>query len=149
MRLRAYDPARDLDTCLAIWRRASEVGHPFLDAATLDADAVLIRDVYMPAADITVAEDGGRVIGFIALLDDLVGGLFVDPGAHRRGAGRALVARALATRGRLAVEVYEANRSARAFYVACGFVETGRRERDDHDRPLPLVAMAVPGPGAG
>ena len=85
LRLRAYDPARDLDTCLAIWRRASEVGHPFLDAATLDADAVLIRDVYMPAADITVAEDGGRVVGFIALLDDLVGGLFVDPGAHRRG----------------------------------------------------------------
>ncbi|NNU80426.1 GNAT family N-acetyltransferase [Halovulum dunhuangense] len=136
---------RDLDRCMALWRAASEVGHPFLDAATLDADAVLVRDVYMPAAEITVAERDGTVIGFIALLEDLVGGLFVDPGAHRSGAGRALVEDAVRRKGRLEVEVYAANAGACAFYAACGFVETGRRDIDDHGRALPLICMTLTG----
>lgn len=141
--LRPYEAARDLDRCLAIWRAASEAGHPFLDEATLDADAELIRNVYMPAAEITVAEAQGRTIGFLALLDDLIGGLFVDPAAHRQGAGRALIAEALTRRDRLEVEVYEANPGARSFYASCGFVETGRRETDDHGRSLPLVRMEL------
>ncbi|TFL16672.1 GNAT family N-acetyltransferase [Jannaschia formosa] len=141
--LRPYEAGRDLERCLAIWRVASEAGHPFLDAATLDADAVQVRDVYMPAAEIVVAERGGAVVGFIALLDDLVGGLFVDPATHRSGAGRALIRDAARVRGRLEVEVYEANAGARAFYAACGFAETGRREIDDHGRKLPLIRMTL------
>jgi putative acetyltransferase len=97
----------------------------------------------MPAADITVAEQGGVAIGFIALLDDLIGGLFVHPSAHRHGAGQALIANALTRKGRLEVEVYEANLGARAFYAACGFVETGHRAVDDHGRALPLIRMAL------
>lgn len=143
MNLRPYDGARDLDRCMAIWRGASEAGHPFLDAATLDADAVVVRDSYMPAAEITVAEQAGTVVGFIALLGDLVGGLFVDPRVHRSGAGRALVSDALRRKGRLEVEVYAANAGARAFYAACGFVETGRRDTDDHGRALPLICMTL------
>jgi 8-oxo-dGTP pyrophosphatase MutT (NUDIX family)/N-acetylglutamate synthase-like GNAT family acetyltransferase len=143
--LRPYDAARDLDRCLAIWRAASEVGHPFLDAATRDADANVIRDIYMPAAEVTVAERDGQVIGFVALLGQLVGGLFVDPAAHRAGAGRALIDDALGRKGRLEVEVYEANRGARAFYAACGFVTASRRERDDHGRALPLIRMTLEG----
>jgi GNAT superfamily N-acetyltransferase len=141
--LRSYFAHTDLDRCVYIWREASEAAHPFLDAATLDADAVVIRQTYMPAAEITVAERGGQVIGFIALLDDLIGGLFVHPSDHRSGAGRALIADALARKGRLEVEVYEANFRARAFYAACGFVETGRRETDDHGREIPLIRMAL------
>ena len=148
LRLRPYDASRDLDRCMTIWRAASEAGHPFLDAATLDADAVVIRDLYMPAAEITVAERDGTVIGFIALLGDVVGGLFVDPAAHRSGAGRALIDHALEGRNRLEVEVYEANARARAFYAACGFVGTGRRDIDDHGRALPLLHMTL-APGDG
>ncbi|WP_343081405.1 GNAT family N-acetyltransferase [Ostreiculturibacter nitratireducens] len=143
LRLRPYEADRDLEGCMSLWRAASEAGHPFLDAATLDADAAVIRDTYMPAAEITVAERDGAVIGFIALLGDLVGGLFVDPAAHRSGAGRALIGEALRHKGRLAVEVYEANAGARAFYAACGFAETGRRDTDDHGRALPLIRMTA------
>jgi ribosomal protein S18 acetylase RimI-like enzyme len=97
----------------------------------------------MPAAAITVAERAGRVVGFVALLDDHVGGLFVDPAACRAGVGRALVADALVRTGRLTVEVYAANAAAQAFYTACGFSRTGWRATDDHGRALPLVRMTV------
>ena len=143
LKLRRYDARSDLDRCMAIWRAAAEVGHPFLDAETLDADAVVVRNSYMPAAEITVAERAGTVVGFIALLGDLVGGLFVVPSAHRSGAGRALISDALLRKGRLEVEVYAANAGARAFYSACGFVETGRRDTDDHGRALPLIRMTL------
>ncbi len=143
LKLRPYDALRDIDHCMALWRAASEVGHPFLDAETLDSDALVVRDLYMPAAEISVAERDGIVIGFIALLGDLVGGLFVDPAAHRSGAGRALIGDALRRKGRLEVEVYAANAGARAFYAACGFVETGRRDTDDHGRALPLIRMTL------
>ena len=143
MYLRTYLSTHDLDRCMEIWREASDVADPFLDAATLDADEILIRQTYMPAAEVTVVETDGQVVGFIALLGYLIGGLFVHPLAHRHGAGRALVADALARRGRLEVEVYEANAGGRAFYAACGFVETGRRETDDHGRELPLIRLAL------
>ncbi|WP_240784063.1 GNAT family N-acetyltransferase [Tabrizicola caldifontis] len=141
--LRPYNALRDLERCMALWRAASEVGHPFLDTATLVADAVVVRDSYMPAAEITVAERAGAVVGFIALLGGLVAGLFVDPAAHRSGAGRALISDALRRKCRLDVEVYAANAGARAFYAACGFVETGRRGTDDRGRALPLICMTL------
>jgi GNAT superfamily N-acetyltransferase len=143
MNLRRYTAQKDLDRCMEIWRKASEVAHPFLDPATLDADSVVIRQTYLPAAEITVAERNDEVIGFIALLEQVIGGLFVHPSQHRHGAGRALIADALVRRGQLEVEVYEANAGARAFYTACGFVEEGRRETDDHGRELPLIRMAL------
>lgn len=126
---------------MAIWRAASEVGHPFFDAATLDEDGVIVKERYMPAAEITVAERDGAVVGFIAMLGQTVGGLFVDPTGHRGGAGRSLIEHEARKRGPLDVEVYEANSDARAFYAACGFVEIGWRPLDDRDRPRPLIAM--------
>lgn len=98
----------------------------------------------MPASEITVAERNGGVIGFIALLGDFVGGLFVAPTAHRTGVGRALIADAAKYKGLLEVEVYEANVTAHTFYLACGFVDMGRRDFDDHGRALPLVRMCMP-----
>ena len=144
--IRAYNPATDLDRCMMIWRKASEVGHPFLGTAALDADARLVRERYMPAADIQVAEADGAVSGFIALLGSFIGGLFVDPSQHRQGIGRALVLEARRRRSALDVEVYAANEHARTFYSRLGFVETGRRERDDQHRPWPLITLRL-GPG--
>lgn len=138
--IRPYRADADLEPCLAIWRAASEAGHPFLGAGALDDDEPLVRDVYMPAAEVWVADAGGPV-GFIALLDGFVGGLFVAPGRHGEGIGRALVEHAAALRGALTVDVYEENVAAQRFYRRAGFVETGRRAEDDRGRPHALVSM--------
>ena len=141
--IRGYDPAFDLDRCMEIWRDASAAGHPFLGAAALDSDARIVREHYMPAADILVAETEGNVLGFIALLGSFIGGLFVDPSHHKRGIGRALVIEAHRRRSILDVEVYEQNADARAFYARLGFLETRRRERDDQNRRFPLIALRL------
>lgn len=144
--IRPYDAVLDLDRCMEIWRRASETGHPFFGKDDLDRDQQVVREKYMPAADILVYEDAAGVRGFIALLGSFIGGLFVEPAFHGRGIGRALVLKAAADRGILDVEVYEANQGARAFYRRLGFREVSRRDLDDHGRPMPLIAMRLEQP---
>ena len=103
----------------------------------------MVRDRYLPTAEIEVAETEGTVCGFIALLGSFIGGLFVDPSLHGRGIGRALVLEARRSRPVLDLEVYEQNADARAFYARLGFVERARRSRDDQGRPLPLIALTL------
>ncbi|GIJ81359.1 Acetyltransferase (GNAT) domain-containing protein [Micromonospora phaseoli] len=56
--------------------------------------------------------------------------LVVDPAAHRRGAGRALVCEVLASAGqrRTIVSTGSANLPARTLYEGLGFVQVGERE---------------------
>lgn len=138
--LRPY-VAVDRDACLAIWRAASEAGHPFLTRADLDADQVLVRDIYLAKAAITLACDGEEPVGFIALIDDFIGGLFVQPAWHRRGVGRLLVNAASRQVGPLKVEVYAANTNAIRFYEVSGFVPTTERATDDRGRPHALIRL--------
>ncbi|MCC5964424.1 MAG: GNAT family N-acetyltransferase [Rhodobacteraceae bacterium] len=144
--LRPY-AAADRDACLAIWRAASESGHPFLTCAELDSDQVLVRETYLAKATITLACDGEEPVGFIALIDDFIGGLFVQPDRHRQGVGRFLIAAASRQSGTLRVEVYAANAKALRFYETLGFVRTAARATDDQGRPHALVRLEQPRPG--
>lgn len=146
--IRPYQPETDRDRVLEVWLTASRHGHAFLGEAALRGQLGLVRDVYLVRAETRVAVCRGDILGFIGLLDAFIGGLFVDPAAHRAGIGRALILDAAARRGALTVEVYAANAAALAFYGRLGFVETGRRPLDDEGRPWPLVHLERPADGA-
>jgi putative acetyltransferase len=77
--------------------------------------------VYLPKAESWVWQAEGHVVGFISLLGNEVGAIFVDPRFHRSGIGRALMERARTLRGELEVEVFERNLLGRAFYAKLGF----------------------------
>ncbi|WP_371744735.1 GNAT family N-acetyltransferase [Nordella sp. HKS 07] len=57
------------------------------------------------------------------------------------GIGRALVAHAIQLKGKLEVEVYEANENARSFYERMGFVEVSRAGEDDEGLPFAVIRM--------
>ena len=104
-----------------MWARASALAHPFLSQEFLELERQNIPHVYLPNAETWVWEADGHVVGFISLLGNEVGAIFVDPGLHRSGIGRALMDRAYALRGELEVEVFERNLLGRAFYAKLGF----------------------------
>jgi putative acetyltransferase len=118
--IRGYRPA-DLEEVLGVWGSASALAHPFLSREFLEQERRNIAGVYLPKAKTWVWDDGGHVVGFISLLGNEVGGLFVDPKHHRSGIGRVLVECARAARGELEAEVFERNQLGRAFYAALGF----------------------------
>lgn len=101
----------------------------------------LIEAVYLPKAETWVACRAGEPVGFIGLLDDSIGGLFVAPAMHGHGIGRALVEHALALKGALDLEVYADNLDARAFYARLGFDEISRRDGDDEGLPFVNILM--------
>jgi GNAT superfamily N-acetyltransferase len=131
-------PARpgDAGTCAAIfdaWVDATDWMprvHPPGDVARH------FREFVLPRRAVTVAERGGRVVGFLALGEGHVDGLYLGPEARRQGIGAALVGLTLWT--------FVANAPARRFYAAQGFVEL-RRSAGDNEEGIPDVLMAWTG----
>ena len=66
-------------------------------------------------------DSGERVVGFVSLMGNEIGALFVAPAFHGQGIGRALVDHARELRGEMEVEVFQANAIGRSFYDRYGF----------------------------
>lgn len=139
--LRPYRAAEDLLPLVEIWHQASAIAHHFLGAERLAEHRDLIESIWLPAAETHVALIGGERAGFISLLGDVVGGLFVAPSHQGRGVGRALLEHALEDRGALELDVYLDNPKARAFYAAMGFEELSRSPQDREGLPFATARL--------
>lgn len=125
----------DLEAVLAAWYRASVVAHRFLPEEFFETERRQIADRWLPVADTLVYEADGQVVGFVALVGNEVGGLFVDPDWQGRGFGRALMDAARASRPFLELGVFEANDAGRRFYDAYGFDVVGRQVHQATGQP--------------
>lgn len=133
--IRKYAP-EDLADLLDVWYRASQVAHSFLSRDFFDQERENILREYLPIAETWVFEEERRVVGFLSLLGDEVGAIFVAPERQGRGVGRALMDHARGLRGHLWVEVFEANETGRAFYGAHGFEVVGKHVHDETGQPV-------------
>ena len=136
--IRTYQPD-DCDEGLAVWAAATAIGHPFLDEDFLEQERREIRNVHLPRAETWVWEADGRIVGFISLLGNEVGAVFVDPGSQRSGIGHALMDHARTLRGELEVEVFKENTIGLAFYARYGFQPL--LERVHESTGLPVVRL--------
>lgn len=141
--IRAYDEAKDLSALLTIWFEASRLAHAFIGEQRLKEQRVLIEEKYLPNAETWVACLEGAPVGFVSLLDNFVGGLFVAPNRQGLGIGRALIDHALALKGELELEVYTENAQAFRFYNSQGFIELSRRAEDDEGLPFENARMRM------
>jgi len=112
----------DTDTVVDIWRAASALAHPFLSRTFIESEARNLRNIYLAFAETWVLEKDGNVVGFVALVENAVAGLFLDPAYHGTGLGHAMIKHAQSARGALTVEVFEKNTIGRKFYASCGFI---------------------------
>ena len=117
----------DLDELLAIWERASRLAHPFLSDAYIEQGLRDITRLSIPNADIWMVSDDETVAGFVALLGNEVGALFVDPVFHGRGFGRTLMDKARSLHTTLELDVFTDNTIGRRFYDRYGFTVIGER----------------------
>ena len=140
--IRRYDPD-DLSELLSVWYDAVQVAHPFWSAEHFEQERRDISEEFLPIAETWVFESEGRVVGFISVMDDEVGGLFVAPQSQRSGIGGALMDHVWATRGYLELDVFEANELGRAFYDAYGFEVVG--QRPDQDTGLQVLRLKLRG----
>lgn len=133
---------------VAIWRRAVDATHAFLDPADRREIEGRLASDYLPAVCVTVADRDGHAVGFSGVLDGKLEMLFVDDEARGSGVGSALLDHAVRVQGVTAVDVNEQNPSAAAFYARRGFTRAGRSETDDAGHPYPLLHLRLPAAGA-
>lgn len=125
-----------------IWFRAVTATHTFLTDEIIAGYRERIPvDLLPEVPELLVAEEDGSPVGFIGMRGEEVDMLFVDPDRHGRGIGTALIELVARGRDRLEVEVSEQNPDGVAFYLARGFVQTGRSELDPDGRPFPLLKL--------
>ena len=132
--IRPYTPA-DLGDLLDVWYRASLTAHAFLTEAFLATERRQIAEHWLAMAETRVCECDGRVVGFLSLIGNEVGGIFVDSDHQGRGIGRALMDRARDSRPYLELDVFEANAIGRRFYDAYGFEFVGRHIHQASGQP--------------
>ncbi len=138
--IRKYEP-EDLGELLDVWYDASQIAHPFWTRDLFEQERRDISEEFLPIAETWVFEREGRVVGFISLLGNEVGGIFVAPTWQGQGIGRALTDLARASRDHLDLEVFEANEIGRAFYNAYRFAVVG--ERLDEKTGLRLLRLQL------
>jgi putative acetyltransferase len=142
----AVRPTRrqDAPRLFAIWRGAVLATHHFLAAEDFAEIERLVAEEYLPSARLWVAVDGDdRPVGFMGLSGSHVDSLFVDPGLHGSGIGRALLERAAAANPTLTVDVNEQNAAAVGFYERLGFRRVARSPLDGGGRPYPLLHLRM------
>lgn len=142
--IRAFEPA-DTDDVIAVWLASTIPGQAFLPEAHWRASEPEIRERLMPVAETWVVEEDGRIVAFMSLLGDLIGGLFTHPEHQGRGYGRALVEHARARHDPVLVEVFEANTAAIGFYRRCAFVDHDRRIDDESGLAQLILRLAGTG----
>jgi ribosomal protein S18 acetylase RimI-like enzyme len=138
MSLRSAQPA-DALAVTRIFQRARAHSLPYLPVLHDDAEDRAYFTGVVERAEVTLSEDHGVPVAFLALDGDEVDHLYVHPDHQRRGHGARLLTDAQARRDHLELWVFQRNHGAIAFYEAHGFAiaastdGAGNEEREpDH-----------------
>ena len=111
----------DIEQILEIWFQASSLAHPFLEADFMEKEKANIREIYIPNTETWVYADGEVLLGFVSMMRNEVGALFVRPEFHGQGIGTGLMNYVALIHNELEVEVFDKNAIGRAFYDKYGF----------------------------
>ncbi len=123
-RIRPYG-ADDFAAVTRLWRRARLESLPEFSARhahTCEEDCLYFREHILARNQLWVLDVDGCPAAFLAVKDEFIDCLYVDPSHWRQGLGKALLAhaRSLSPR-RLWLYTLEENVNARAFYEKNGF----------------------------
>ena len=110
-----------------------------------EEDRNFIEQVVMVEKTVLVADEGGRLFGFIAFNSEWIDHLYVDPDHIGQGIGSALLQAAKPTSPRFRLWTFQRNDGASRFYERHGFaIETMTDGRDNEEKE-PDILYVWPG----
>ncbi|GLX78470.1 acetyltransferase [Thalassotalea insulae] len=120
VKIRPYQTS-DLTAVLDSWEISTRMAHSFMTDEFIAKERINTAEIYIPNTDIWVAEIDNEVKGFIALMGNEVGAIFLHPKFHGQGIGKKLMDKAQQLHNELQVEVFKVNTIGRNFYKKYGF----------------------------
>lgn len=112
---------KDLESIMIIWYNAQTKAHPFLAKDFVQKVKMMMKEMFIPNSKIWVYQESGIVLGFIAMMDNEIGGLFVNPTMQSNGIGTSLLKHIQRSYNLLEVEVFDKNKIGKPFYLKHGF----------------------------
>lgn len=110
----------DLDQIAGIWLDSNITAHNFLPKKYWEDQFPWVKH-QIAQAQVFVAEEAGKIEGFIGLDGDEIEGLFVRAEARGRGVGSSLLNNTKNYHRHLSLYAYQKNQPAVRFYQAQGF----------------------------
>ena len=118
--IRKYE-SMDSEKVVDTWHQAFCLAHPFLKAEFVEKVKIDMGNIYLPNSETWVYEEDETILGFVSMLDNEIGGLFIKPSHHGKGIGTQLVNYVHQFHQALEVEVFENNVIGIPFYNKYGF----------------------------
>jgi putative acetyltransferase len=112
----------DDNQILKIWEDASKIAHHFLDEEFLDIEKNAIKNSYLHQTDTWLYIENNNIFGFISMIDNEIGGLFVTPTQQSKGIDTKLINVVKQNHQELIVHVFEKNSIGISFYLKSGFI---------------------------
>jgi len=107
----------------------------------------LIAKIISGHDEVWLAEDEGRILGFLAIDREMLEKLYVEPDVQNRGVGTALLTKAKALRPEgFVLWVFQKNEGARRFYERHGFVLAKLTDGAENMEREPDALYAWPSP---
>jgi GNAT superfamily N-acetyltransferase len=118
-----------------VWLRSRAASIPAIPPPVHTADEVRehFATVVLPHREVWLAVVNGTVAGLLALDDEWVDHLYIDPPVFGRGVGSQLIAVAKQRRPRLKLWAFQSNVGARRFYERHGFVAVAFTDGDNEE----------------
>lgn len=126
----------DTDTLINVWYQSSSLAHPFLTADFMEQEKKNIREIYIPNTLTWVVTTNDQIDGFISMISNEVGAIFVHPNKHGQGLGKQLMDHVSLLYPELEVEVFKDNRIGRAFYDRYGFEQIAESVHEPTNQKL-------------
>jgi len=139
--IRTYQD-KDFPKIIAIWLEAQTMAHPFLQPDFVKTVKDMMEQHFIPNSKTWVYQNDQTVIGFIAMMQNEIGGLFVMPNEQQRGVGGMLLAYVEKFHEHLEVEVFDKNRIGKPFYFKHGFIQTSQYTHEaTNEKVLRLIRI--------
>jgi ribosomal protein S18 acetylase RimI-like enzyme len=110
---------------VGLWHATKKSAYPYLpleQGRTLEGDSDFFHQVILQRCDIWVAEQQGKLVGFLAIHGSYIDRLYVSPNVQRCGIGAALLTHAMKlSPAGLELHTHQKNLTARSFYEKHGF----------------------------
>lgn len=87
--IRKHKP-KDLEAIIDVWYQSSALAHPFLNSDFVEKVKSDMTDIYVPNSETWVYEIDNNIVGFISMLENEIGGLFVLPSYHEESGNEVL-----------------------------------------------------------
>ncbi|HAH94868.1 GNAT family N-acetyltransferase [Dielma fastidiosa] len=112
--IRIYRNA-DQKAVMSIWLQSNLKAHSFIAADYWQSHYEEVAEM-LSSAQLLVAENDGRICGFIGMYNEMIAGLFVDEHYRGKGIGKMLLDTVKQMNYQLYLQVYKKNKRALHFY---------------------------------